>query len=144
MRIPGTRRSRLLILLALGALTVVVGLLLYARARALYRNLGPLVVAELQRQLGREVAIGRLDVHKPGRIVMDRVAVAANRRLAQGALLRAKRVVIRYSWLDVIWFRTDVIGSVRQIEIQEPSALLVRSRTGRFNVQDLIKPRPGA
>src|SRR5947209_4530284 len=144
MRIPGTRRSRLLTLLSLGALAVVAGLLLYARARALYRNLGPIVVAEIQRQLGREVAIGRLDVHRPGRIVMDRVAVAATRRLAQGAMFRARRVVLNYSWLDVIWFRTDVIGSIRRIEIQQPSLLLVRSRTGRFNVQDLFKPRPGA
>src|SRR5438128_1691726 len=144
MRLPGTRRSRLLTLLSLGALAVVAGLLLYARARALYRNLGPIMVAEIQRQLGREVAIGRLDVHRPGRIVMDRVAVAANRRLAQGALFRARRVVLSYSWLDVIWFRTDVIGSIRRIEIQQPSLLLARSRTGRFNVQDLFKPRPGA
>src|SRR5437763_14131521 len=126
MRIPGTRRSRLLILLSLGALAGVIGLLLFARARALYRNLGPLVVAQIQRQLGREVAIGRLDVHVPGRIVMDRVAVAANRRLAQGAMFRAKRVVLHYSWLDVIWFRSDILGSIGLIEIQEPSLLLVR------------------
>src|SRR5438309_3111680 len=144
MQIPGTRRSRLLILLSLGALAGVIGLLLFARARALYRNLGPLVVAELQRQLGRDVAIGRLDVRMPGQIVMERVALAADRRLSQGAMFRANRIVLSYSWLDVIWFRTDVIGSLRRVEIEEPSLLLIRNRAGRFNVQDLFKPRPGA
>ena len=79
MRIPGKRRSRLIILLSRAALAVVVGLLLFARARALYGNLGPLVVQELQRQLGREVAIGHVDAHVPGQVVLDRVAVAPRR-----------------------------------------------------------------
>ena len=92
MRIPGTRRSRLVVLLSLAALAVVIGLLLFARARALYRNLGPLVVQELQRQLGREVAIGHIDVHQPGRVVLDQVAIAEGKRLSGGAMARAKRV----------------------------------------------------
>src|SRR5207244_13659767 len=98
MRIPGKRRSRLIILLSRAALAVVVGLLLFARARALYGNLGPLVVQELQRQLGREVAIGHVDAHVPGQVVLDRVAVAAGQRLAGWALVRAQWAVYRSLW----------------------------------------------
>src|SRR5438445_507851 len=98
MRIPGTRRSRLIVLLSLAALAVVIGLLLFARVRALYQNLGPLVVEELQRQLQREIAISRVDVHVPGRVELDQVAIAAGQRLSGGAIVRAKRVVLNYSW----------------------------------------------
>jgi hypothetical protein len=144
MRIPGTRRSRLVVLLSLAGLAVVIGLLLFARVRALYRNLGPLVVQELQRQLGREVAIGRVDVHVPGRVVMDQVAIAAGKRLSGGALARARQVVLTYSWSGIFSFHPDVVGSIRRIDIKDPSLLLVREPSGRFNVQDLFKPRRGA
>src|SRR5687768_6285358 len=106
MRIPGTRRARLIVFLALAALGVAVALLLVARARALYRNIGPLMVQELERQLGREVTIGRVDASRLGRVVLEQVAVAAEHRLAEGALFRSKRIVIRYSWLDLLWLRT--------------------------------------
>lgn len=144
MRLPGTRRSRLIVLLSLVALATSVGFWLFLRARALYRNLGPMVVAELQRQLGREVAIGRMDVHRLGRVVLDDVAVAAQKRLALGAMLRAKRITIRYSWLDILWFRTDIVGSIGRIDVDDPFLLLVRDPAGRWNVQQLFKPKPGA
>src|SRR6476619_1476292 len=98
MRVPGTRRARLIILLSLAALAATIGWLLFLRARALYRNLGPLVVQELERQLGREVSIKRIDTSRPGRVVLEQIAVAAQKRISQGALFRAPRVVIRYSW----------------------------------------------
>lgn len=144
MRIPGTRRSRLVVLLSLAALAVVLGLLLFARARALYRNLGPLVVQELQRQLGREVAIGHVDVHLPGHVVLDQVAIAAGKRLSGGAMARAKRVVLSYTWTSIFRLRPDIVGSIRRIDVESPSLLLVREPSGRLNVQDLFKPRRGA
>src|SRR5262245_24876157 len=98
MRLPATRRTRAMGLLVLSGLVVLVGLLLYARAMWLYRNIGPLLVAEIERQLGREVAVGRVDVHQPGRVVLERVAVAAEKKLAKGTLFRARRIVLDYSW----------------------------------------------
>jgi hypothetical protein len=145
MRIPGTRRFRLTVLLSLAALAAVIGLLLFNRARALYRNLGPLVVQEIKRQLGREVAIGHIDVHVPGKVVLDDVAIAEGKRLASGVMVRAKRVILYYSWRSLLMFRPDLVGSIDRVEIQDPHLLLVRFASGRFNVQDLIKPRrPGA
>jgi autotransporter translocation and assembly factor TamB len=144
MRVPGTRRYRLILLLSLAALAVTMGALLYARARALYRNLGPLVVAEVQRQLGREVAIGRLDTHRFGRVVLEQIGVAAERRLSGGALFRARRIVIHYAWSDLLVLHPDVAGSITRVEIEQPFLLLVREPDGRLNLQKLFKPQPGA
>src|SRR5918998_756386 len=133
MRFPGTRRARLIIFLSLIALLGAVGLFLYARARALYENIGPLLVAELERQLGREVAIGRVDAGRPGRVVLEDVALAEGQRLAGGSMFSARRIVINYSWLDLVWLRTDVAGSVRRVLVEDPFLLLIRNRAGRLN-----------
>ena len=77
----------------MGALAVVADALYAGRAPCTAIS-APSWWPSSQRQLGPKLAIGHLDVHKPGRIVMDQVAIAANRKLAQGALLRAKQVVI--------------------------------------------------
>src|SRR3954469_24031905 len=138
MRVPGTRRARLIILLSLAALAALIGWLLFARARALYRNIGPLVGAELERQLGREVSIGRIDTSHLGRVVLDRVAVAAEQRLSGGTLFRARRITLYYSLTDLIWFRTDVAGSIRRVIVEQPFLLVVREQNGQLNLQKLI------
>src|SRR6266511_3401721 len=138
MRVPGTRRARLIILLSLAALAALIGWLLFVRARALYRNIGPLLVAELERQLGREVTIGRVDTSHPGRVVLDRVAVAAEQRLSGGTLFRARRITLSYSLNDLIWFRSDVAGSIRRVVVEQPFLMVVRDRNGQLNLLKLF------
>src|SRR5205809_2152167 len=106
MRVPGSRRARQVVLLSLAALVATIGWLLYARAQALYRNIGPLLVAELERQLGREVSIGKVITRPLGRVTLEQVAVASEQHLSEGALFRARRIVLHYSLQDILWFRT--------------------------------------
>src|SRR5437899_1991958 len=103
MRVRGNRRARWVALALILAVLGVLGLLAYHRVVFLYRNIGAMLVDRLQQQLGREVAIKGVDASHPGRVMLTDVAVAANVRIKEGALLRAPRVLILYRPFEILW-----------------------------------------
>jgi TamB, inner membrane protein subunit of TAM complex/Domain of Unknown Function (DUF748) len=141
MRLRGTRRARLIALVLILATLGVAGLLLYQRAIYLYEHLGEILVNQLHQQLGREVAIERVDARHIGRVILYGVAIAERERLAEGTLLRAPRVILRYRWQEMVWGSRDVMAAVTEIVVENPSGLLERDRTGDWNVAKLFRPR---
>src|SRR5262249_7369156 len=96
MRLPGVRRARGVALVLILATLGVLGCFAYRRVVSLYRNIGPILVDQLEKQLGREVHVGSVDASHPGRVVLGDVAVASGARIAQGTLFRAPRVVVYF------------------------------------------------
>src|SRR5438045_980730 len=102
MRLRGNRRARWVALALIAATLGVLGVVGYRRALFLYHHLGSIFVKQLEQQLGREVAIGRVDASRPGRLILWDVAIAAHQRVREGTLLRAPNVVILYRPLEIL------------------------------------------
>src|SRR6266542_6753623 len=89
---------------ACGVILLLSGLVLFGvwwpapryRRLALAR-LGPAVLAQAQKSLKREIRITRLTVDRPGLILAEGVHVAHGASLADGELLSARRMEIRYN-----------------------------------------------
>jgi TamB, inner membrane protein subunit of TAM complex len=116
----------------------------YRRLRAIYDNLGPILVQQLRQQVGREVAIRHVDASRPGHLVLEGIAIARQKRLAEGQLARVQRIDVYYGFWRLVWSLGDPIGSVSEIGVESPWLFLERDRAGRLNIQDLFRPRPGA
>lgn len=108
----------------------------------LLNDMGPILTQELAARLDREVRVGKVRVKPFGVAVLEDVSIAEGKRLADGAILSARRVTIRY---DVNALVTQSAGaqSIKTVDITEPRINLVRRKDGTFNVQDLLKPPPG-
>ncbi|HVK02982.1 MAG TPA: hypothetical protein VM490_05880 [Armatimonadaceae bacterium] len=128
------------------------------RLNAVLRQAAPLAEAELTRALGREVRIGALTPDLSVRTLLrdffrraslgvipvtaTDVAVAAGATFGSSpTLASARRAVAFVSIPKLIAGRTN--EAVERVLLEEPYLLLVRDRTGRLNLQDLIKPRKG-
>jgi autotransporter translocation and assembly factor TamB len=116
----------------------------YRRLRALYDNLGPILVQQLRQQLGREVAIRHVDASHPGHLVLEGIAIARQKRLSEGQLARVQRIDVYYNFWRLVRSWGDPVGSVSEIVVAAPWLFLERDREGRLNIQDLFRPRPGA
>lgn len=136
MRLFGTRRARLTVGLAVVAIAAMIAAGIAWRLGVLAGRLGPMIAHELAEQLGREVAIGRVRTWPLGRVVLQDVRIAAERRLAGGELARVAQVVVRYRW-PALLKGGDPLAAVDRVDLYRPALRLIRDRSGVWNVARL-------
>lgn len=97
MRFPGTRRARLIILLAFTA--VMGGLWLAGRewVLRLQQSIVPTLLAQAEQALGRDIEVGTLDYSVPGLIVAKDLRVSQVPDFKAGTYLSASRVEVHYA-----------------------------------------------
>ena len=132
-------------LLPLLALALLIGVKMYGQVQHALHHLPYVLESQLTAALGREVKIGSLSGDFWNGIELRDVAIARKRKLADGALLRAGRVRLRYSLDGVLFGKTPSVESIQSVEIERPWVWVARDPRGRFSLQDLVKPgKPSA
>jgi hypothetical protein len=138
------------------ALALAGGRALVARTDALLDRAKPLLVAEATRALDREVRIGTLSpdlsvaviLRLASRlsslgtlpVVIGDTAIANGRTFAEsGTLATARRTTLFVSVPALL--SGDVSRAIPRVVVEDPDVLLVRNANGRFNVQELVRPR---
>nr|CAA9264630.1 hypothetical protein AVDCRST_MAG63-2681 [uncultured Armatimonadetes bacterium] len=139
-------------------LLLLAGRAVVNRLDAVLAQASPLAAAEASRALGREVRIGALSPDLTARrlwtlltrrplagtlpVVVTDLAIANERTLEEaGALATARRATGELSLARLLI--GDLARAFPRITIEAPDILLVRRGNGRFNVQDLVRPRTG-
>ncbi|MDO8586298.1 MAG: translocation/assembly module TamB domain-containing protein [Armatimonadota bacterium] len=141
------RRRRFLFLLItlalLAAFLIAAGLYMRVQVEKVVAGLDNVLIAELKRRLRRDVRVGRVTSRPLGRLVLHDLAIAEGKTFSAGTLMTARRVEVRYAWLDLVLRRVPPVQSVSSVIVTQPSVRLIRKRTGAWNIAPLFKPPPG-
>ncbi len=108
----------------------------------LHAHLIPIAEAELTRQYGHEIRIGRADL-KPGALVIGNLAVSNKATFAVGngeASLTAKRVTVAYNLHSLIFDSGNAAHAIGDVTIEKPVLLVERLSNKQFNFSDFFKP----
>lgn len=138
---PLTRLWRLVSLAALASIAVIGGVSLWTVFISATRHLNVALVRALEQSLHRAVRIESLDAMQPGLVRLRGLAIANGQTFAEGEILRVPVADVRYRFWDMLRGRVDPVGSIQSVTITRPYALIVRSRTNHFNLQDLFPKR---
>ncbi|MCC2670744.1 MAG: AsmA family, partial [Armatimonadetes bacterium] len=111
MRIPGSRRARLIVF----ALTLLLaaGIWRVSRLYGTYvqQSIAPTLLAQLRTALKRDIRVDSLEVDEPGLLVAKGVHVARGPSFKEGELLSADRLEVRYDPLLLSWSALMARGS---------------------------------
>lgn len=117
---------------------------LWRGSREVAAQLTPVLTAELTRQLGHEVRIGRIRYAVPGIITADGISMSAGRTFRERngeEAVSAHQVVIRYDWRAMVRDPQHALQYVKQIDLDRPYVLIERYSGNLFNFSDLFKPK---
>jgi len=105
-----------------------------------------LVSQQLADTFGREVQLGRIEI--PANLAMgvvaNRVAIAEKERLADGAIVRAERLELRYDLVRVLRGELAPAASVNLVRLSGAYAKLVRDEAGELNLSKILPEGPPA
>jgi hypothetical protein len=122
---------------------VLIGLFVLLQGGPLMEHLRRGVVAELRRQTGREVQVGRVTLSLTGRAVLRDVAVKGQ---GGSAFLSCPLVTVRVGTPSSGGWLPSLSGplEVRDVRLVRPRVVLSRSADGKWSISDLFKRKPGA
>jgi len=145
-RLPAAARWTLrgLATLPLVGLTVSAGVYFSSVYHLLRAHLVPIAEAELTRQTGHEVRIGRADFGKRGVLILSDIAIANRATFAQGggeATLSARRLTVDYDFHTLVFDSGNAAHAIGDITLDQPSLLVERLSSTRFNFSDLLKSK---
>jgi hypothetical protein len=145
MRIARRSLTALIFIIPLIILAIVGTYLVRRYYSSAERNLKYVVASEATQALGHEVTVGRVTL-KGGYAYVDDVKVAEGKTLAErGAILTARQVILDFNlWKLLFEQREPEIPLFANVQVQDPVGHVARDRRGRWNFEDLFKPRPGA
>ena len=134
------RLARLLPYLAL-LLVVGIAILYLWRAGPLRRQLRSSLASELARQTSRQVSIADVSLSATGQVVLHDLVV---RNRDGSPLLSAPEAVVRLGRPASLLSLSAVSTALRSVTLRQPEVTLTRSRDLRWNIEDLLKRKPGA
>lgn len=142
-----SRRRRLILrlvkILPLALFLSAAVLYVYVQTGRLAKNLDAVIVAEIRQRYDREARIGRVVASSPGHVTIYDAAISDGKTFASGTIVSAKRVQIRYRWVDAILGRISPLESVETVKVENPYISLLRDKKGRWNYSAFLKRRPG-
>lgn len=103
MRFSGTRRARAITFFLSLLLLLVLWQAGQLYVRRVLGNLGPALLAQAQESLGREIQVDKLQIDRPGYILIEGLRVARGRRMKEGVQFSARRVEVSYDPALVAW-----------------------------------------
>jgi len=99
----------------------------------------PVILAELQTQLNRKVYYDRSSVSLGWGAVFTFHQVTISDQDQKTTFLAAKRLKVTVAIMSLI--RGKLV--VRELELDDPVATIIRAADGQFNINDLLQDRPG-
>ncbi|MGQ9524189.1 MAG: translocation/assembly module TamB domain-containing protein [Armatimonadota bacterium] len=125
------------------SLCVFVGTLVVLWVRAVAGRASGALSHELTRRLGRQVHVGRVAVAWSGTIVIRDVRVV-DRVNPSYSLFRAESVAVRLAPWRAVLADGYSMSSLDRIKVYKPILFLSRDKSGRWNVEDLLKAQAQA
>ncbi|HHX41927.1 MAG TPA: DUF748 domain-containing protein, partial [Armatimonadetes bacterium] len=138
------RWTRLPILLTFVLLAAWVCARVYRAGHGMLRHLEQVVEPELERQLGRDVEIGRVYVSGLRRVVVEDLVIPDGKTLKSGVLMRVPRASIDFGILELWHHRETPAAAISSVRIESPQLSLTRSESGEWNVASLLEGSTGA
>jgi hypothetical protein len=130
------RQVVIITLMLLLAAVAIISLLMVNRQEVLRRA----VILHLRHALQRDVALREVTLNRRGQAVLTDLVIyeglGSTRRLWS-----AKEIDLRFDPLRLTAFPKLPLSAVRSVTIIEPYAIITRDAGGRWNFDDLIKPR---
>jgi len=130
------RQLLALALMLLLAALAIVSLLMVNRQELLRRA----VILHLRYALQRDVSVEKATLNPRGQATLTGLVVYDG-LTSRRRLWSAKEVDLRFDPLRLVAFPKLPISAVRSLAIDEPYLVIQRDRDGRWNFDDLIKPR---
>ncbi|HEX8833486.1 MAG TPA: hypothetical protein VF719_04760, partial [Abditibacteriaceae bacterium] len=144
---PRSRKRRVRLTLLLGPLVflflfLIVGGRVTRQQLDVEGNVQRRIIPQLEKELGVDIEIGRIESDYFSRVVLHDVVVGRNPKLPIGALLRAKTVYVNLDLIGLVQHRDDPLSALRSILIDAPQAYVQRDARGRLNWEKLFSRRP--
>lgn len=131
-----------IVLVPLLVLALQVALWVRGCVRHTLAHVPQILEAQASAYLGREVKIGAIKGDVWHGIILENIAIARDKKLADGALLRIRRVRLEYPLQAILYGKEPPLESIRRVEIDDPWVYVRRDSRGHLNLQDLVKPSP--
>lgn len=134
MRFHGDRRARGITLILAAGLLVALWQVSRLYAQHAVRSLGPTLLAQARRQLGKDLTVEKLVLDEPGKVLARGVRVAQGKSFNAGILLAAERVELTYDPALLAWSslwsggrgaRTRATLRVKGLVVNRPNPLPV-------------------
>lgn len=133
------RWTRLPVLLTLVLLAAWVCARVYRASHGMLRHLEQVVEPELERELGRDVEVGRVYVSGLRRVVVEDLVIPDGEAPESGALMRVPRASIDFGILELWRHRETPAAAISSIRIESPQLSLIRNESGEWNVTSLFE-----
>jgi|GEM_PF-3105437 len=133
------------VVLGLCGLVIAAGVIALNKSGILVRQFRELIAHRLSQALGREVSVSGLEGGLAFVSLTD-VRVAESGKVSAGVLFSCDRIIIDYSFRDIIFGRKDIQDSIESAKIINPVINLRRSSAGGWNFQplaDYLSNKPG-
>ncbi len=132
-------RKALLILLVLVVIVGIGAVYLAGQSRWARGQLRAVIAAQLAQRSGREVQVGSIEGNLLTGVVINKLAIAAGDRLAEGVVIAAERIQVDYNLFAILRGRAP-LASVQRIAIERAYADVVRDRQGIINLTRIFPP----
>jgi len=129
----------LIVVVTLGLLAVG-GVYVVARPVWVRERVRDVLAQELANRTGREVQVGEIEGNLLTGIIVNDLAIAEKQHLADGVVLGAESVRIKYNLLAVLRGEIAAAASVEQVDLYKPYAKVVRDETGIINLTRIFPP----
>jgi TamB, inner membrane protein subunit of TAM complex len=110
------------------------------------KNLKSDITTQLNELFDREISVESVSGNLVNQIELNNVAIAKEKKLSDGSIIKAKRIVISYNPFKLAASRGNITGAISKIEIIEPDILVERSIHDEWNMAGLVprsKPLEG-
>ncbi|MHB8993744.1 MAG: hypothetical protein ACYC63_00670 [Armatimonadota bacterium] len=129
-----------LILLALALVIIPGALVIMSQSGWAHRRTQEILASQLSKSTKREVSVGPVTGNLLTGITVHGLAIAEKSKLSDGAMATAERVVITYGLMSILRGQLAPAAAMQSVEVYNPRLHVVRLRSGRFNLQDLLPP----
>ncbi len=116
-------------------LIVLLGALLLINGPKVAAEVKNTVVARINQEINGKVEVGDVGFSVLGRVTVSRIAVTDSQNKPVAS---CGEVVINYDFSDLIRGNFG-LNVVRSVTVSAPKASLVQDKTGRWNIEDLVK-----
>jgi hypothetical protein len=103
-----------------------------------YKNLKTDIVAQLNELFGREVSVESVSGTLVNQVELNNVSIAKGKRLSDGSIIKAKKIVLHYSPVKLAATGGNIISALSKIELIDPIVIVERDKQDRWNVFSLI------
>jgi len=136
------RRIWKILLILIPLLIIAVAAIAVFWRQQLTTYLVPVAESQLSQALGnREVRIGSISGGLVRGAVVHDLRIAEGKRLSQGALIRVRRVAVRYRLRDLLLGGKGAAAAVDRVDASGAQVTLTRDPQGKWNIAPLFKPR---